>query len=274
MQSINSYKKKNDKFYDNYFGNFDFDVYRNDVGSYCTRKIIINQIKQKTGKILEIGTGVSSLLFDLQNFTCFGIDISESTINFTKKLFEKENKKAYFIVADGEELPFKSNTFNVIVSSHTFEHIKNDEKVLKECARILAPNGELIIFVPGRKNGIATKQEFDKFGHYRYYNLKRFKYLEKNIYPLLKIKSIYYPHKIHNLIWNRFKKIFRWVNYPIKKWILRDNKTYEKRIFYQKIILPCLAKMLDTLDKLFMHSEKNFLSIEFNVLVRFTKNKK
>ncbi|MCF7800272.1 class I SAM-dependent methyltransferase [Candidatus Babeliales bacterium] len=260
------------KFYDNYFSGQDFATYRYDVGSFCTRKAIISQISHKSGNLLEIGTGISSLLIDLQNFNCHGIDISGKTINFVQNLFRQIDKKAILKVGDATKLPFESNFFDTIISSHTLEHIKDDFSVIKECARVLKNKGELIIFVPGRINGLASKKEFLKYGHHRYYNLKRFKELEAFVYPELKITNIFYPHKIHNLIWNKLKNLFRCTNYPIKKWILRDNKSYEFRPTYQKIFLPTISTTLDALDKLTMHSEKKFFGTEFNVLVKFEKS--
>lgn len=258
-------------FYENYFNNDDYDVFRNDVGSFCTRKIILKHIANKTGNILEIGTGLSSLLEDLPSFNRYGLDISTNTISAVKNIFDNKGILANFIVADAEKIPFDSDFFDVIVSSHTLEHIKNDNEVLKECARILKPGGEIIFFVPGRIDGTATKEEWLKLGHYRSYNLKRFKDLEREVEGLLMLKSIKYPHKIHNLVWNRFKHIIRWINYPIKKWIMRDNKTYEIRPMYKNFILPLFANILDFADSFTFKKEKNLFGTEFNVLARFEK---
>ncbi|KKQ11040.1 MAG: class I SAM-dependent methyltransferase [Candidatus Babeliales bacterium] len=270
--------EKRNNFYNNYFSSADYNVFRYDVGSFCTRKLIISQIKHKYGTLLEIGTGISSMLSDIKsskklNFDCFGVDISDTTISTVKKQFDALGIKAELKVADAESLPFPDNTFDVIISAHTLEHIKNDNLVIKECSRVLKPGGELIIFVPGRKNGIATQEEFSKFGHFRYYNKSKFQVIENATSPDLKITKLIYPHKIHNLIWNRLKNLFRWTNYPIKKWILRDNKTYEVRPTYQKFFLPAVSKTLNLLDKTTMHTEKNFFGAEFNVLVKFEQRR-
>lgn len=270
-------EKRND-FYNNYFSSADYNVFRYDVGSFCTRKLIVSQIKHTHGNLLEIGTGISSLISDIKSsknldFDCFGVDISDTTITTVKKQFDTLGTKAELKVANAECLPFPDNTFDVIVSAHTLEHIKNDNSVIKECTRTLKPGGELIIFVPGRKSGIATQEEFAKFGHFRYYNKTAFQKLEHSVSSDLKITNLLYPHKIHNLIWNRLKNLFRWINYPVKKWILRDNKTYEVRPTYQKIFLPAVSGTLDLLDKTTMHKEKNFLGSEFNVLVKFEKRR-
>lgn len=258
-------------FYNRYFDTADHTVYRYDVGSFATRHLIIKQIRHTSGNLLELGTGCSTLLEDLPAFNKFGIDVSERTITQIKNHFEQKKIHATFMVADAESLPFESNFFDVIVTSHTFEHIKNDAQALAECARVLKPGGELIIFVPGRVDGIATEKEFLQLGHYRMYNRARFSDLEASTAGLLQLQSICFPHKVHNLIWNRLKHAVRWANYPIKKWIMRDNKTYEDRPVYQKLILPAVATTLDLLDACVIKKEKNLLGAEFNVLARFEK---
>ena len=150
------------------------------------------------------------------------------------------------------------------------EHVENDAQAFRECARVLKKGGEILFFVPGRMNGLSTQEEFEGLGHYRMYNAQRFNAL-LDLVPSMKMTTILYPHKVHNLVWNRMKNVCRWVNYPIKKWILRDNKTYELRPFYKKILLPVISSVLNAFDLLAFKKEKNLLGAEFNVLVRFEK---
>jgi len=264
-------QEKTVKFYNNMFAHDTYEIHRYDVGSYCTRQEIIKNIKHTSGSVLEIGTGISTLLEDLPNFNRFGIDIAPDSIKRVQKIFNQRRIDATLQVADATKLPFDNNFFDVIVSSHVLEHINDDVAVIQECARVLKPGGELILWVPGRTSGIATQEEWKKNGHYRMYNKKRFNYLHVMIQPSLTLTSLIYPHKIHNFVWNRAKHVIRWMNYPIKKWILRDNKTYEIRPTYKKIVLPFISKTLNVCDRLTRHSEKKFLGAEFNVLARFEK---
>ena len=75
---------------------------------------------------------------------------------------------------------------------------------------------------------------------------------------------------MHNLLWNRCKHFFRWINYPLKKWVFRDNKTYELRPAYQKFLLPFFSKVLDGCDVFTQKTEKNLLGSEFNVLLTYS----
>ena len=264
-------QQKGVMFYNNMFAHDHYEVHRYDVGSYCTRQEIIKSIQHTSGTVLEIGTGISTLLEDLPTFERFGIDLSPESIKRVQDIFSRKNIKATLSVADATKLPFPDNFFDVIVSSHVLEHIEHDAYVIQECARVLRPGGELILWVPGRISGVATREEWENNGHYRMYNKKRFYDLESQVAPVLKITSLCYTHKIHNLVWNRAKHAVRWMNYPLKKYIFRDNKTYEIRPTYQKIFLPAIVTALNACDRMTRKTEKNFLGAEFNVLVRFEK---
>ncbi|HIG97372.1 MAG TPA: class I SAM-dependent methyltransferase [Candidatus Aenigmarchaeota archaeon] len=72
-----------------------------------------------------------------------------------KKYFPKiieldlDNKWRPDVLCDAEDMkPIKSNTFDIIYSSHFFEHVYKPEKVLVECNRVLKMNGKLIFIVP------------------------------------------------------------------------------------------------------------------------------
>lgn len=47
-------------------------------------------------------------------------------------------------------LPFKDETFDLIVANHIMEHIHNWWEVFNDCARILKTNGVIEIWVPGQ----------------------------------------------------------------------------------------------------------------------------
>lgn len=53
------------------------------------------------------------------------------------------------VVADLEKpLPFADESFDVILANHVMEHLKNWWGCFEECARILAPGGKLLMYIP------------------------------------------------------------------------------------------------------------------------------
>lgn len=49
------------------------------------------------------------------------------------------------IVADAEHLPFEDSSFEVVLCTEVFEHLKHPEQVVREFRRVLAPGGTLLL---------------------------------------------------------------------------------------------------------------------------------
>ncbi len=104
---------------------------------YATKKI------KKGDKVLDLGCGAASIWYELKNIKdidLMGVDISPKMIKEAKKLYPKDK----FLVADSEKLPFKDESFDVIVCSSVLHHLPKPDKALKEMRRVLKPYGKLI----------------------------------------------------------------------------------------------------------------------------------
>ncbi|MCQ2515576.1 MAG: class I SAM-dependent methyltransferase [Saccharofermentans sp.] len=79
------------------------------------------------------------------NVSYYGIDISEESIAVAKK---KNGENGTFKLFDGKRAVFEDNSFDVIFMACALHHIKVDQRdsVLKECFRLLKPEGRIIIF--------------------------------------------------------------------------------------------------------------------------------
>jgi len=112
------------------------------------QKIVGSALKyKKKGNFLDIGCAFGYYLKEAsKTFNVFGVDASEYAIKKARKNLDcpKEN----LIACNAENLPFKNNFFDVIISIHSIEHIKNYKKVLKECNRTLKKDGILVLDIP------------------------------------------------------------------------------------------------------------------------------
>jgi len=109
-------------------------------------RVLLNLTNGKTESILDIGTADGHVLSEISNTFSFkrvvGIDILSE---FTKIAHHRIN---FIIQAKGECLPFKKDSFRVILSTAVLEHIREISAVLDECYRVLKSDGVLIITVP------------------------------------------------------------------------------------------------------------------------------
>ena len=61
-----------------------------------------------------------------------GLDLSEKNIEEAKKRNILLKKDCEFVVGDAHNLPFKDETFDVVVSISAIRYVPNPEKAIKE----------------------------------------------------------------------------------------------------------------------------------------------
>lgn len=107
--------------------------------------------KMDSGKILDIGcgSGKHTILFAEEGFKSYGIDISESGIQLSKKISEWKGleEKTNFLLSDVMNLPFKKEEFNVVIDHNLLCHIPISrwEEYLKSVNRVLNTGGFLCL---------------------------------------------------------------------------------------------------------------------------------
>jgi ubiquinone/menaquinone biosynthesis C-methylase UbiE len=79
-----------------------------------------------------------------------GADISLEAASYAWERFGKV-EETDFVCADGLRMPFVGDSFDVVVSFETIEHIRQYGKFLAECRRVLKENGLLVCSTPNRR---------------------------------------------------------------------------------------------------------------------------
>lgn len=111
---------------------------------YCNtryQKEIEKHIKKDMG-VLEVGCGTGLLLSKIKAKKRTGCDLSGNLI----KQFKHKGVK--LIQADAEELPFKSNKFDVVYNINLLEHVPYPKKAVSESLRVLKKGGKFIAITP------------------------------------------------------------------------------------------------------------------------------
>lgn len=63
------------------------------------------------------------------------------------------------VVAPGDDLPFKDNTFDFVISSHVIEHFYDPVKTVKEWLRVVKPGGYVYIIAPHKMRTFDLPRE-------------------------------------------------------------------------------------------------------------------
>ena len=98
-------------------------------------------------KILDLGcgNGISARLLNEANFDVVGTDISPL---FLKEAQKWVNPRLQYHVCDVVELPFESESFNVICSNELIEHLPDVEIALTEMIRVVRKGGRIVLSGP------------------------------------------------------------------------------------------------------------------------------
>ena len=102
------------------------------------------------GAILDLGCGVGygSRLLAKRARTVLGVDISIATIDLARTSFG--GARVRFVTADALALPIATGAMDWVVCFELIEHLREAEEVVAEIARVLAPDGQLLLSTPNR----------------------------------------------------------------------------------------------------------------------------
>ena len=86
------------------------------------------------------GEGYGTAVLASQAKSVTGVDISSEAINHASARYS-DRPGVQFEVADCCDLPFEDNSFDLVVSFETIEHLEGQEKMLASFRRVLVDNG-------------------------------------------------------------------------------------------------------------------------------------
>ncbi len=104
----------------------------------------------ENAQILDVGCGVGgSTLYLAQRFGASGIGITLSPVQAARAKERAQlagiSDRTDFQVADALNLPFIDNSFDLVWSLESGEHMPDKRKFLQECYRVLKPGGIFIL---------------------------------------------------------------------------------------------------------------------------------
>lgn len=128
----------------------DLDQYHFEKLHHLLRLVDFNGYRGK--RVLEVGCGAGT---DLARFAkggavVTGVDVAASAIELARQNFQQQGLVADLREADGEHLPFRDETFDLVYAHGVVQYTADGQGLVDECRRVLKPGGEAVFQVYNR----------------------------------------------------------------------------------------------------------------------------
>jgi 2-polyprenyl-3-methyl-5-hydroxy-6-metoxy-1,4-benzoquinol methylase len=123
-------------------GNHTFLSYRFVLEDSCWRFFAKSKLA-----MLDAGCGsrISSLSYVPRSVSCVGIDVSSENITESHKRAKIEGYQNFdFLIASITSLPFRSESFDVVLSADVLEHVKAKAHTIHEISRVCKSRGRFL----------------------------------------------------------------------------------------------------------------------------------
>src|SRR5438270_4495773 len=142
----------------------DLDAYHFEKLHHLLRLVPFDEYRGR--RVLEVGCGAG---VDLARFAkggadVTGVDVSRPAIDLARANFEQQRLRGEFRVADGEQLPFPDDSFDLVFAHGVVQYTPNPQRLVNECRRVLKPGGDAIFQVYNRVSWLNALSKLMKVG--------------------------------------------------------------------------------------------------------------
>lgn len=118
------------------------------------------------------GSGLIAQYLSKKGFVVTGIDVSPEMVEQANSVCDIAGP-AFLVYGGSGQLPFKSQSYDAVISSSVLEYLPNPMETLKEFRRILKSGGTLLFTVPDMRNSFRKKERLKRilmlFPPFRYF---------------------------------------------------------------------------------------------------------
>jgi SAM-dependent methyltransferase len=120
-------------------------------------QMIARWAKLENARVLEAGCGVG--MYASQIRRRYTNDVEAFDIE-AARVKQAAVDTPHALISAAEYLPYKTGSFDTIISNEVLEHVTEDHMAAQEMVRILKPGGRIVIFAPNRWYPV------EQHGHY------------------------------------------------------------------------------------------------------------
>jgi ubiquinone/menaquinone biosynthesis C-methylase UbiE len=108
----------------------------------------LTSLKGKT--VLDVGCNVGGGIVVLSELgaECVGIDLNKDDLSICRQRLNMHKLNADILCADGYQMPFNKEQFDVVICTEVLEHVKDRKTMIREMSRVLKKGGLLYLSFP------------------------------------------------------------------------------------------------------------------------------
>ncbi|HMF57980.1 MAG TPA: class I SAM-dependent methyltransferase [Pyrinomonadaceae bacterium] len=113
----------------------------------------------KGKKVLEVGCGLGTdlLQFARGGAQTYGIDLTEKGALLTRRRLGLYGHSGQILVGDAENLPFRSDYFDLVYSWGVIHHTPDTGRAAREIVRVCRPGGSVLVMLYHRRSLLALQ---------------------------------------------------------------------------------------------------------------------
>jgi SAM-dependent methyltransferase len=142
----------------------DLDQYHFEKLHHLLRLVDFDGFKGRAVLEVGCGAGVDLARFARGGANVTGVDLSASATGLARANFEQQGLTGRFEAADGEQLPFPDNCFDMVFAHGVVQYTANPQRLVDECRRVLKPGGQAIFQVYNRISWLNALSKLMKVG--------------------------------------------------------------------------------------------------------------
>ncbi len=226
-------------------------------------------------KLLDVGCGpgtITNIGFynkAKEKYKIYGIDFLENNIKLIKQRFSL----GIFLKGKAEKLPYENNYFDIVISHHLLEHVKNPQTVIKEMARVSKKGALLHIAVPHERfENIISPQipHYMAEGHHHEQIFTKeivISLLEKQSFEIVSVKNDKWPIFIIIFFLTKLSHFTKKVNMQDQTgvFLVGKNNYLANKSFYS--VYSFLYSLLSLVNILFFFLN-NIIPFELQITAR------
>ena len=181
---------------------------------YCLHLVHLKAYEEAAslaaGKIiLDLGcnNGYGSAVLGEACSQVVALDVSSAAIADAKERFG--NRRIDFRAYDGLNIPFDSQSFDIVASFQVIEHLENTVPYLTEIARVLRPSGVALFTTPNAAIRLDRYMKPWNQFHVREYRADELADLLKTVFDSVAIQGLFATEELYRIEFERCQKALR-----------------------------------------------------------------